>query len=152
MCSTVQPHFIAVALWHTHPGLVVFFYPTAITKRFAKFRINNTCGQDSCKVYKPPKNTKNNTEEYDTATITSMTTENYHTIRVPWQAVADAATSRRAPILVTGNNVEVTEPLKEYVEKKMANVLDKVTRTTVESFVEKRGLFAFCSLGDTGGF
>lgn len=44
----------------------------------------------------------------------------------PWQAVADAATSRRAPILVTGNNVEVTEPLKDYVEKKMANVLDKV--------------------------
>ncbi|CAM9474084.1 unnamed protein product, partial [Hapterophycus canaliculatus] len=44
---------------------------------------------------------------------------------VPLQAVADA-TSRRAPILVTGNNVEVTEPLKEYVEKKMAKVLDKV--------------------------
>lgn len=42
------------------------------------------------------------------------------------QAVADT-TSRRAPILVTGNNVDVTEPLKEYVEKKMSKVLDKVT-------------------------
>ncbi len=45
------------------------------------------------------------------------------------QAVADA-TSRRAQILVTGNNVEVTEPLKEYVEKRMANVLDKVRQQT----------------------
>lgn len=44
------------------------------------------------------------------------------------QAVA-GATSRRAPIIVTGNNVEVTEPLKEYVEKKMAKVLDKVSRS-----------------------
>lgn len=42
------------------------------------------------------------------------------------QAVAEA-TSRRAPILVTGNNVDVTDPLKEYVEKKMNKVLDKVT-------------------------
>lgn len=42
------------------------------------------------------------------------------------QAVAQDATSRKAPILVTGNNVEVTEPLKEYIEKKMVNVLDKV--------------------------
>eukprot|EP00752_Nemacystus_decipiens_P008851 g7898.t1 len=49
-----------------------------------------------------------------------------HSKAIPLQAVADAATSRRAPILVTGNNVEVTEPLKEYVEKKMANVLDKL--------------------------
>lgn len=40
------------------------------------------------------------------------------------QAVAQDA--RKAPILVTGNNLEVTEPIKEYVEKKMANVLDKV--------------------------
>lgn len=43
------------------------------------------------------------------------------------QAVAQDATSRKAPILVTGNNVEVTEPLKEYIEKKMVNVLDKVS-------------------------
>lgn len=42
------------------------------------------------------------------------------------QAVTEDATSRQAPILVTGNNVEVTEPLKEYIEKKMVKVLDKV--------------------------
>lgn len=34
--------------------------------------------------------------------------------------------ARKAPILVTGNNVEVTEPIREYVEKKVINVLDKV--------------------------
>ncbi|CAM9224957.1 unnamed protein product [Ectocarpus sp. 4 AP-2014] len=45
---------------------------------------------------------------------------------VPLQQAVAEATSRRAPIIVTGNNVEVTEPLKEYVEKKMAKVLDKV--------------------------
>lgn len=40
------------------------------------------------------------------------------------QTVAQDA--RQAPILVTGNNVEVTEPLKEYIEKKIVKVLDKV--------------------------
>lgn len=49
-----------------------------------------------------------------------------HSNLVTLQAVAQDATSRKAPILVTGNNVEVTEPLKEYIEKKMVNVLDKV--------------------------
>ncbi|CAM9688470.1 unnamed protein product [Sphacelaria rigidula] len=40
-----------------------------------------------------------------------------------------AQDSRKAPILVTGNNMEVTEPLKEYVEKKVVNVLDKLGST-----------------------
>ncbi|CAM9721615.1 unnamed protein product, partial [Ascophyllum nodosum] len=44
----------------------------------------------------------------------------------PLQAAPHDTASRQAPILVTGNNVEVTEPLREYVEKKMARVLEKV--------------------------
>lgn len=40
-----------------------------------------------------------------------------------------AQDARRAPILVTGNNLDVTEPIKDYVEKKVINVLDKVLST-----------------------
>ena len=88
----------------------------------------------------------------ETATITATITI---TIALPWQAVADAATSRRAPILVTGNNVEVTEPLKEYVEKKMANVLDKVSHMSGnvhQTFVRGRhGVCLLCAFMCRGG-
>ncbi|CAM9515428.1 unnamed protein product [Choristocarpus tenellus] len=41
------------------------------------------------------------------------------------QAVMSAS---KTTILVTGNNVDMTEPLKEYVNKKLENKLEKVSK------------------------